>query len=32
VGLHVFASNETARRLHARAGYVETDVLMERML
>jgi GNAT superfamily N-acetyltransferase len=32
IGLHVFGSNEVARRLYARAGYIETDVMMERRL
>jgi GNAT superfamily N-acetyltransferase len=32
IGLHVFGSNETARRLYRRAGYIETDVLMEKRL
>lgn len=32
IGLHVFGSNGTARRLYQRAGYVETDVLMEKRL
>jgi GNAT superfamily N-acetyltransferase len=32
VGLHVFGSNDTARRLYLRAGYVETDVMMEKRL
>jgi GNAT superfamily N-acetyltransferase len=32
VGLHVFGSNDTARRLYDRAGYVETDVVMEKRL
>jgi GNAT superfamily N-acetyltransferase len=32
VGLHVFGSNDTARRLYSRAGYVETDVMMEKRL
>jgi ribosomal protein S18 acetylase RimI-like enzyme len=32
VGLHVFGSNEIARRLYQRTGYVETDVVMERRL
>jgi len=32
IGLHVFGSNEAARRLYRRAGYVETDVLMEKRL
>ncbi len=32
VGLHVFGSNDVARRLYARAGYVETDVQMEKRL
>ncbi len=32
VGLHVFGSNEVARRLYRRVGYVETDVMMEKRL
>jgi RimJ/RimL family protein N-acetyltransferase len=32
VGLHVFGSNEVARRLYLRTGYVETDVSMEKRL
>jgi GNAT superfamily N-acetyltransferase len=32
VGLHVFGSNEVARRLYLRTGYVETDVMMEKRL
>jgi len=32
VGLHVFGSNEVARRLYLRTGYVETDVQMEKWL
>ena len=32
VGLHVFGSNDTARRLYLRTGYVETDVIMEKRL
>ena len=32
VGLHVFGSNDVARRLYERSGYVTTDVLMERAL
>jgi GNAT superfamily N-acetyltransferase len=32
VGLHVFGSNDTARRLYERTGYVETDVTMEKRL
>jgi GNAT superfamily N-acetyltransferase len=32
VGLHVFASNDVARRLYRRVGYVETDVTMEKRL
>lgn len=32
VGLHVFGSNEVARRLYRRSGYVETDVRMEKWL
>lgn len=32
VGLHVFGSNDIARRLYQRAGYVETDVRMEKRL
>jgi GNAT superfamily N-acetyltransferase len=32
VGLHVFGSNDVARRLYLRMGYVETDVQMEMRL
>lgn len=32
VGLHVFGSNDVARRLYLRTGYVETDVRMEKRL
>lgn len=32
IGLHVFGSNDTARRLYARAGFTETDVMMEKRL
>lgn len=32
VGLHVFGSNDVARRLYLRTGYVETDVQMEKRL
>ncbi|HJW20859.1 MAG TPA: GNAT family N-acetyltransferase [Candidatus Limnocylindrales bacterium] len=32
VNLHVFGSNEVARRLYRRTGYVETDVQMEKRL
>ncbi len=32
VSLHVFGSNDTARRLYLRSGYVETDVSMEKRL
>ena len=32
VGLHVFGSNDVARRLYLRTGYVETDVMMEKRL
>jgi RimJ/RimL family protein N-acetyltransferase len=32
IGLQVFGSNDVARRLYARAGYVETNVLMEKRL
>jgi GNAT superfamily N-acetyltransferase len=32
VGLHVFGSNETARRLYERTGYAITDVMMEKSL
>lgn len=32
IGLHVFGSNDVARRLYARAGYVETDVMMLKRL
>jgi ribosomal protein S18 acetylase RimI-like enzyme len=32
VGLHVFGSNDVARRLYRRTGYVETDVQMEKWL
>ena len=32
VGLHVFGSNEVARRLYERTGYVITDVTMEKRL
>ena len=32
VGLHVFGDNAVARRLYLRAGYVETDVMMEKRL
>jgi len=32
IGLHVFGWNQVARRLYERAGYVETDVNMEKRL
>lgn len=32
IGLQVFGSNEVARRLYGRTGYVETNVLMEKHL
>jgi len=32
IGLQVFGSNDVARRLYTRAGYVETNVLMEKHL
>ncbi|HEY6057247.1 MAG TPA: GNAT family N-acetyltransferase [Candidatus Limnocylindrales bacterium] len=32
LGLHVFGWNRVARRLYARAGFVETDVTMEKVL
>lgn len=32
VGLHVFGSNDVARRLYQRTGYVETDIAMEKRL
>lgn len=32
VGLHVFGSNEVARRLYERVGYRVTDVVMEKRL
>lgn len=32
VGLHVFGSNDVARRLYLRSGYVETNVQMEKRL
>jgi GNAT superfamily N-acetyltransferase len=32
IGLHVFGSNDVARRLYARAGFVETDVTMAKRL
>jgi GNAT superfamily N-acetyltransferase len=32
IGLQVFGSNDVARRLYARTGYVETNVLMEKHL
>ena len=32
IGLHVFGSNDIARRLYLRAGFVETDVTMVKRL
>ncbi|MGQ5111067.1 GNAT family N-acetyltransferase [Bacillus halotolerans] len=32
LSLHVFAHNETARRLYERAGFQETDVIMSKKL
>ena len=32
IGLQVFGSNAVARRLYTRAGYIETNVLMEKHL
>lgn len=32
IGLHVFGSNEVARRLYERTGYTTTDVMMEKVL
>jgi ribosomal protein S18 acetylase RimI-like enzyme len=32
IGLQVFGTNQVARRLYARTGYVETNVLMEKAL
>jgi GNAT superfamily N-acetyltransferase len=32
IGLHVFGSNDVARRLYLRAGFVETDVTMVKRL
>jgi RimJ/RimL family protein N-acetyltransferase len=32
IGLHVFGSNATARRLYARIGYVEVNVTMQKDL
>jgi RimJ/RimL family protein N-acetyltransferase len=32
IGLQVFGSNGVARRLYARTGFVETNVLMEKVL
>ncbi|WP_139116750.1 GNAT family N-acetyltransferase, partial [Paenibacillus polymyxa] len=32
ISLHVFAHNETARKLYEKTGFLETDVIMSKKL